>query len=47
MTPPKSGDQLRMSEPESDVLLMRAAETGAHRALQEMSLIVRTQGRHP
>lgn len=38
MTPPKAGEQLRMSETEFEVLLARAAETGARRALQEVGL---------
>jgi hypothetical protein len=38
MTPPKADEQLRMSETEFEVLLARAAETGARRALQEVGL---------
>ncbi|MFA7586559.1 MAG: DUF6127 family protein [Novosphingobium sp.] len=37
-TPPKAGDQFRMSETEFETLLVRAAETGARRALQEVGL---------
>lgn len=36
--PPKADDQLRMSETEFEALLVRAAETGARRALQEVGL---------
>lgn len=36
--PPKANDQVRMSETEFEALLVRAAETGARRALQEVGL---------
>ena len=38
MTPPKAGDQFRMSETEFETLLVRAAETGARLALHEVGL---------
>jgi len=38
MTPPEANEQFRMSETEFEVLLARAAETGARRALQEVGL---------
>jgi len=38
MTPPIAGDQFRMSETEFEALLVRAAETDARRALQEVGL---------
>ncbi len=38
MTPPEANEQFRMSETEFEVLLARAAETGARRALQEAGL---------
>ncbi|MBB4066518.1 DUF6127 family protein [Gellertiella hungarica] len=38
MTPPQANEQFRMSETEFEVLLARAAETGARRALQEVGL---------
>ncbi|MBA8843502.1 hypothetical protein FHW02_001538 [Ochrobactrum sp. RH1CCR137] len=38
MTPPEANEQFRMSETEFEVLLARAAETGARRALHEVGL---------
>jgi hypothetical protein len=38
MTPSKAGDHFRVSETELEALLVRASETGARRALQEVGL---------
>ena len=38
MTPSKAGDHFHVSEIELEALLVRASETGARRALQEVGL---------